>query len=89
MLSFLKPGFWKILFACVLLIVSSVLWMMYIVSHISDTFPMGFPLQFYLAWGPCQAGENCSESNGVFLVLDVLFWYTISAWIVDRIRTRQ
>lgn len=89
MLHFLRLDFWKIALTCLLLVLSSMLWRMFVISRISDTFPMGFPLQFYLAWGPCQAGENCSESNGAFLVLDALFWYMISAWIVERIRKRQ
>jgi uncharacterized membrane protein (DUF106 family) len=81
----LKPTILKIILAFVLFIVFSWLWRMYILSTISDTFPLGFPLQFFLAWGPCQAGENCSEFNGLWLALDVLFWYVISAFAVDRV----
>ena len=89
MLSFLKPGLWKLILTFALLAVSSILWRMYIVSHISDTFPLGFPLQFHLAWGPCQAEQNCSEFNGIFLLLDLLFWYVIGAIVVDRIGKRR
>ena len=88
MLTFLKPDLWKLLLTFALLVVSSVLWRMYIVSHISDTFPMGFPLQFYLTWGPCQAEQNCSQSNGVFLIIDLLFWYVVSAFVLDRVRRK-
>ena len=88
MLNFLKADVWKIILALALLVISSFLWRMFIMSRISDTFPIGFPLQFYLAWGPCRAGEDCSEFNGVFLILDMIFWYVISAFVVDRIRKR-
>ncbi len=82
--KFLRPSIAKILLTFTVLIISSMLWQMFIISRISDTFPMGFPFQFYLAWGPCQAGEICSEFNGVFLVLDLLFWYVVSAFAIDR-----
>jgi hypothetical protein len=85
MLKFLKPGITKILLTFALLILSSMLWRMFIIARISDTFPMGFPLQFYMAWGPCQAGEVCSETNGVFLILDLVFWYMVSAFVIDRV----
>lgn len=88
MLNFLKADVWKIILALALLVISSFLWRMFIISRISDTFPIGFPLQFYLAWGPCRAGEDCSEFNGVFLILDMIFWYMLSAFVVDRIRKR-
>jgi hypothetical protein len=64
---------------------SSILWRSYIISTISDTFPWGFPLQFYLAWGPCPPGEACSESNFFFLILDLLFWYLVSGLALFRI----
>jgi hypothetical protein len=79
MKAFLKPSVLKIILTFALLIVSGWLWRMYVISTISDTFPQGFPLQFFLAWGPCQAGENCSEFNGLYLTLDIIFWYIVSA----------
>jgi len=82
----LKPNPWKIGLALGLLSIASILWRAYVIARISDTFPMGFPLQFYLSWGPCQAGQNCSESNWLFLMLDILIWYLISAFMVDRIK---
>ena len=84
----LKPGFLKILLTLTLLFVSSFLWRIYVISHISDTFPLGFPLQFYLSWGPCPPGQNCSETNLLFLLLDVIIWYAISALAVFRFRKR-
>ena len=84
-LKFLKPSIAKILLTFTVLIILSMMWRMFIISRVSDTFPMGFPLQFYLAWGPCQAGEICSEFNGVFLILDLLIWYVVSAFAIDRV----
>jgi len=53
MTSFLKPNLWKLLLTFALLFISSALWRLYVVTHISDTFPLGFPFQFYMGWGPC------------------------------------
>ena len=89
MLNFLKPNFWKLLLTPVLLGVSSVLWRAYIVSRISDTFPLGAPFQFYIAWGPCPPGQICSEFNGLLLMFDLIFWYTLSAFLIDRFRKTQ
>jgi hypothetical protein len=85
MKTILKPSVQKIISTLALLYISSALWRAYIISTISDIFPVGFPLQFFLAWGPCQTGQNCSEFNWLYLVLDMLFWYVISAFAVDRI----
>ena len=89
MLNFLKPNFWKLLLTLVLLGVSSFLWRAYIVSRISDTFPLGAPFQFYRAWGPCPPGQICSEFNGPFLMFDLIFWYLLSAFLIDRFRKTQ
>lgn len=84
MRSFLKPSFLKIVVAIALFVLSSWLWRMLVMATISDTFPHGFPLQFYEAWGPCPLGENCSEFNGINLLFDGLIWYGIGAWLVSR-----
>lgn len=89
MRSILKPSFLKIVVAIAFFVLSSWLWRMLVMTVISDTFPHGFPFQFYEAWGPCQAGENCSEFNGINLVLDVVIWYVIGAWLVSRFRKPQ
>lgn len=88
MKTFLRPTALKIIFAFILFAVSSWLWRMYVVASISDTFPLGFPLQFFLAWGPCRAGQNCSETNGLYLILDIVFWYIVSALLVFRFRKK-
>jgi uncharacterized membrane protein (DUF106 family) len=83
MKTLFKPSLLKFAVAFILFIVFSWLWRMYIISTISDTFPLGFPLQFFLAWGPCRAGENCSEFNVLHLVLDGIFWYIVGAFLVS------
>ncbi|MBL8045952.1 MAG: hypothetical protein JNL09_05390 [Anaerolineales bacterium] len=88
MQQLLKPTWPKIILALALLFVSSWLWRMYVVATISDTFPLGFPLQFFLAWGPCLPNRNCSEFNGWWLIVDVLFWYAISAGLVEWVKRR-
>ena len=85
MKAIVQPSLLKIILALVLLVVSSLIWRMYIISTISDTFPWGFPLQFYLAWGPCPPGEVCSETNFFFLILDLVFWYLVSGVLVSKI----
>lgn len=84
MKTILKPTLRKFILTLVLLMLSSYLWRVYTISTISDTFPWGFPLQFYLAWGPCQAGEVCSESNVFYLIIDILFWYIVSGFLVSK-----
>jgi hypothetical protein len=84
----LKPTLSKIVLTFTLLIVSSLLWRMYVTATISDTFPFGFPLQFFLSWGPCKPGQNCSEFNGLWLVVDIFFWYAISAAITGRMKRK-
>ena len=89
MFSFLKPSFLKIVLFLAFFVLSSWLWSIYVISRISDTFPVGFPFQFFLSWGPCQPGENCSEFNGLFLVFDIVIWYVISAWFVSRFNFKR
>jgi hypothetical protein len=86
MKTFLRPSPLKIILAFVLFFAASYLWRMYIISTISDTFPLGFPLQFYLAWGPCPPGESCSEFNRLWLILDFVIWYVVSAFIMRMIK---
>lgn len=84
MWSFLKLTPIKITLALVLFTLSGYLWHLYIISTVSDSFPWGFPLQFYLSWGPCPAGSSCKQSNVLFLIIDVLFWYIVSAYFASR-----
>ncbi len=89
MKTFLKPTAAKIILAFILFLLFSWLWRMCIVLTISDTFPLGFPLHFFLAWGPCPPGKDCSEFNGLYLVLDILFWYLIGTILVPLFQKRQ
>jgi hypothetical protein len=84
MKTLLKPSLPKIVLALALFALFSYLWRIYIISTISDTFPWGFPLQFYLGWGPCPPGEICSENNAFFFILDLLFWYLVSAFLISK-----
>jgi hypothetical protein len=81
-----KPNGWNISVALALFFISSLLSQAFVMARISDTFPLGFPLQFFLAWGPCPPGQNCSDFNMVFLLLDAIIWYAISALAVFRFR---
>ena len=85
MKTILKPTPLKIIVTVLLFLLSSYLWRIYIISSISDTFPWGFPLQFYLGWGPCPPGEICNESNLLYLIIDVMFWYLVSGFLVSRL----
>ena len=84
----LKPALSKIILTFALLIISAILWWMYVTATLSDTFPLGFPLQFLVSWGPCRPGQNCSEFNGLWLVVDVLFWYAVSVGIAVWVKRK-
>lgn len=88
MLKFLKPDLWKIILTVILFYASSALWRAYVISRISDTFPRGFPFQYYLGWGPCPSGEICSEFNWLYLVLDIVVWYVVSAFLLTVLRRK-
>ncbi len=79
----LKPTLIKFILAFGLFAAASWLWRIIVISTISDTFPIGFPLQFFLSWGPCPPGESCSEFNGLWLVADLVFWYLVSALLAS------
>jgi len=89
MKNILKPTLIKLILTVIFLVVSSILWRQYVISTISDTFPWGFPFQFYLGWGPCQPGETCSEFNALWLVLDIVIWYVVSGFIMIRFRNNN
>ena len=89
MFNLLKPNLWKLALTGILFFVSSAVWQLYVLSHISDTFPAGFPLEFFVAWGPCPPGNVCSEFNILFLIVDLLFWYVVSALLLDRLLQRK
>lgn len=78
----------KLSLTLALFIITSLLWRMHVIATLSDTFPVGFPLQFYLAWGPCPPGTSCAEFNGLWLLLDLLFWYAVSAALIGLWKKR-
>jgi hypothetical protein len=82
----LKPTPLKIATALVIFLLVSYLWRLYFMSRVSDASPWGVPLPFYMTWGPCPPGETCSESNALFLFLDLLIWYIVSALLISRFR---
>ena len=87
MKTFLKPTLLKVSLALVLFVITSWLWRMFTRATIMDLDLWGFPLAFFTAWGPCPPDEMCSESNALYLVLDIVFWYLISAlgnWLIQR-----
>ena len=72
------------LLALALMLVSSLLWRIYLTARVSDIFPWGFPFQFYLSWGPCPPDRSCFEFNLFYLILDFLIWYLVSGFIFRR-----
>ena len=73
-----------ILMAIALMLVSSLLWMMYMSTRVADILPLGFPFRFFLSWGPCPPGNNCTEFNLIYLILDFILWYAVSAFLFRR-----
>ena len=86
MLKFLQPTPWKIALTFVLFFTASLLWRIFVTARIMDVSPFGFPFQFFVTWGPCPPGEDCSSFNGLFLLFDLLAWYVIGAWALNRFR---
>ena len=89
MSTFLKPSVLKIILTFGLFIAASYLWRMLITSRITDVFPLGFPLPFYVAWGPCPPGESCSEFSWLWLVVDIAVWYVVSAFIISIVTKKK
>jgi len=83
--AILRPTPLKIGLALLLFVLSAVLWRMYVVSTVTDIAVWGFPLPFSWTWGPCPPGEPCSETNTLFLILDLTFWYLLSGFLVSRL----
>ena len=88
-MSIFRPTFAKIVVAFVLLALSAWLWRMFVIRTISDTFVWGFPLQFYVGWGPCPPGKICSEMRPLSLVADALIWYAVSALLLRGAGSRN
>jgi hypothetical protein len=84
----LKPSLLKSTVTIGLFLFFSWLWRVIFGSTIMDAAFYGIPFHFFSAWGPCPPGQACSEFNGWRLILDILFWYAVSAlalnWIAQR-----
>jgi hypothetical protein len=88
MKTLFKPSLLKIVTATLLFIVFSWLWQITFGLVIMDVSYYGVPLHFFVAWGPCQAGQNCSEFNALYLVVDIIFWYVVGAILVFRFQKK-
>jgi hypothetical protein len=88
-MTFLKPTVLKIVLTFILFIAVDWLWRNTLGRFIMDVSYSGIPLHYFTAWGPCQAGENCSEFNGLNLVLDLIFWYIVSAFFISRFQKKK
>jgi len=84
MFQSLKNNLPTILVAFALMLVSSLLYLMYVLTRVSDLFQLGFPFRFFLSWGPCPPGQSCVEFNPFFLILDFTIWYAVSAVVFRR-----
>jgi hypothetical protein len=80
--NILKPNFWKIALAIILLGISSALWRTYVVTHNSRRVSLSILLEL----GACPPEQNCSEFSMLFLLLDVIIWYLIRAFIMQWIK---
>lgn len=89
MVDYLRNNLRTILIALLLFFGSSLLKLVIVPIFLPDTFPIGFPLRFFLTWGPCPQGLNCSEFNGLNLILDLLIWYAVSSMLESRRRNRE
>jgi len=87
--SMLKPTIFKIVLTLFLFCISGLLWQLYIISRIGDSFPFGFPVVFWESWGPCQVGQVCSSFRGWALLVDILIWYIVSAVILTSRSTNK
>lgn len=86
MFKFLQPTPSKIVLAFVLFFTASLFWRIFVTMRVMDVSPLGFPFEFFVTWGPCPPGENCSEFNGLFLLFDLLAWYVVGAWVLSRLK---
>ncbi len=88
MKQILKPTLLKIIVTFVLLIAVGWLWQAILGLTLMDTSYFGVPMHFYITWGPCKPGNTCSEFNGLYLALDIIFWYIVGAILVFWFRKK-
>jgi hypothetical protein len=88
MLKFLKPSLFKIVVALALFLGLTWMWSLKNMFIMDASF-YGAPLIFFSVWGPCQIGQTCSDFNGINLLLDLIFWYLVCAFIVERFSKKK
>lgn len=88
MLKFLKPSLLKIVVALVLFPGLTWLWSLKNMFIMDASF-YGVPLIFYTVWGPCPPGEICSEFSSLNFGLDLVFWYLVCAFVVERFSRKK
>jgi len=52
-------------------------------------FPHWLSTSILSGLGPCPPGEICSEFNVLWLVIDIVFWYIVSAFIISILKKRS
>lgn len=87
-MTFLKPTVLKIVLAFILFIAVDWLWRSTVGRFIMDVNNFGLPLPYFVTWGPCPPGDNCSEFNNLNLALDLFFWYLVSAVVALLFRRK-
>ncbi len=80
-IHFLKPTIGKIVVTIILLVLAHVVQIL-IRAGIVDYWVIGVPFHFEQTWGPCLPEEICYSFNWFLLIIDIIFWYLISCFIV-------
>lgn len=85
-MAFLKPNLWNLLLTPVFFWLTSSVWSFLKGMFVMDASFFGFPLNYFTAWGPCQVGADCSETNNLNFFLDIVIWYVASAVLVFLVK---
>jgi len=80
-IHFLKPTTGKVVVTIVLLVLVHVVQIL-IRAGIVDYWVIGVPFHFEQTWGPCLPEEICYSFNWFLLIIDIIFWYLISCFMV-------
>ncbi len=82
--TFLYPSWKKIGIAAALFILAGwIVWPAVTTSLVTDWYPVGFPLPIR-AEGLCRPSGVCIEFSWLGLVIDIAFWYGLSALYVHK-----
>ena len=81
-IQFLRPSIGKIVVTIVLLVLAHGVQIL-IRAGITDYWVIGVPFHFQQTWGPCLSPETvCRSFNWFLLIIDIIFWYLISCFMV-------